>query len=110
MAEKLTPEQAQAQIAFNIIKQFMQNILRPFDLEFKACTEVLEHLREISPEVNQAIDIRLSASRTSPTLQEKMHQKYQVDLDAHLQEFVDDVQRLDYLEQMLQNWKPGPLN
>lgn len=108
MAEKLTP--AQAQTVANIIRKFLQEEIAPIDLELAARTGVLEHLKSFSSEVSQAIDEQLTAVRNSSALQEKLRQKYQVDVNRRLRQFVEGLQELESLESTLRDLKPGQLN
>jgi hypothetical protein len=108
MAEKLTP--AQAQIVADIIKKFVQERLEPIDLELAVHVGIVARLKEFDPNFARTIDERLNDARTSPALRELMHQKYHVDLETRLRQFVEGVQDMESMEQILRDLKPGQIN
>lgn len=106
--EKLTA--SQAQIVANIIKQFLQTKIEPIDLELAAHATLLDAVKQTDPELASKLDGLLNGIRTRPDLRELMRQKYHVALEKSLQQFVEAVQGMERMEQILRDWKPGQIN
>jgi hypothetical protein len=108
MPEKLTA--AQAQIVANIIKKFLQEMIEPIDLEFVANAALLNAVRQTDPGLASKLDGLLNDLRRRPDLRELMHQKYHVSLEQSLRQFVEGIQDMENMEQILRDWKPGQMN
>ena len=108
MSERLTA--SQAQIVANIIKQFLQEKIEPIDLELAAHALLLDAVKQTDPDFALKLDGLLNGARTKPEFRELMRQKYHVTLEKSLQQFVEAVQGMESMEQILQDWKPGWIN
>lgn len=107
MSEKLTA--SQAQIVANIIKQFLQERIEPLDLEQAAHGALLNAIKQTDPDLSSKLEGLLIGLRTRPDLRELMYQKYHVALERSLRQFVEDIQGMESMEQILRDWKPGQL-
>jgi hypothetical protein len=108
MSEKLTASQAQTMV--NIIKKFLQETVQPMDLELAAHFAILEGIKQNFPDDVPRIDGLLNGARMRPEVRELMHQKYHVTLEKSLQQFVEGVQDMESMEQILRDLKPGQMN
>ena len=109
LSDRLTTSQAQMLADF-LRKYIFQGIVEPLHLELTAHLVALEALKHTHPEVVQIIDAALNVARTSPVLQDLMHQKYHVALEKHLRQFVERVQDVESLEQMFRDLKQTSVN
>jgi hypothetical protein len=108
MPEK--PTLAQAQAIANIIKKFLQEKIEPIDLELAAYGALLNAVKQTEPHLASKLDDLLNGLRTRPDLRGLMHQKYHVLLEQSLRQFVEGIQDMESVEQILRDWKPGQLN
>jgi hypothetical protein len=108
MSEKLTV--SQAQIIANILKTFLQEKIEPIDLELAAQAMLLHAVRQTDPSLGSKLDGLLNGLRKRPELLELMHQKYHVALEQFARQFVEGVQDMESMEQLLRDWKPGEMN
>jgi hypothetical protein len=108
MPEKLTPAQAQA--VANIIKNFLQEKIEPIDLELAAYAVLLDGVKQNFPDLSAKLDGLLSIARNRPDIRESMRQKYHVVVEQNLRRFVESVQDMECMEQILRDLKPGQMN
>jgi hypothetical protein len=108
MPERLT--KAQAQIIADIIKKFAQEQVEPIDLECAAYAALLNAVKQTDPELGGRLERLLNDLRTRPDLRELMRQKYHVALERSLLQFVEGVQDMERMDQILHDLKPGQLN
>jgi hypothetical protein len=112
MSERLTAAQAQTMV--NIIKKFLQEMIEPMDLELAAHAVLLEGVKQNFPDLVLKLDGLLNSARMRPDLRELMHQKYHVGVEEILRRFVEGIQDMESMEQILRDflrdWKPGQVN
>jgi hypothetical protein len=112
MAEKITL--GQAQTLMNMVKQFMQEVIEPLDVELTATATLVMALKQTHPDLSPEIDSGLASLLKQPALLGIMHQKYHASLELSARQFLERIQETadidESFEAFLRDWKPGLVN